>query len=47
MTMLGNVTLGMGAMFITFIVIPMYIFVIEYPIDKANNVALRKKVNIK
>jgi hypothetical protein len=47
MTMLGNVILGMGAMFFTFIAVPLYILVIEYPIEKVNNGTLRKQVNIK
>ena len=47
MTMLGNVILGMGAMFITFIIVPIYILVIEYPMNKANNSFLRENFNIK
>ena len=42
MTMLGNVILGMGAMFFTFVVVPIYIFVIEYPLNKANDYVLRR-----
>ena len=33
MTMLGNIILGMGAMFFTFIIVPAYIFVIEFPLS--------------
>jgi uncharacterized membrane protein (DUF485 family) len=47
MTMLGNVILGMGSILCTFIVVPIYISVIEFPMDTANNKFLRQKVNIK
>jgi peptidoglycan/LPS O-acetylase OafA/YrhL len=47
MTMIGNIILGMGAMTFTFIVVPIYIFVIEYPIENVMNRTFRKIVNLK
>jgi uncharacterized membrane protein YfcA len=47
MTMLGNMILGMGGMLFTFMAVPVYMFVLEYPIQTANNMTLRELVKIK
>ena len=47
MTMFGNIILGMGAMLFTFIIVPIYVLIIEYPIENFLNSTLRKRVNIK